>query len=189
MTFLELAQKRRSVRKFENKAVEPEKIERLLNIASLAAKAFKAKDSGLIIVDEPEKTSSLKAAIVSGWQGKINPWIYVTRFPAVIVLLGKHPGDHPHRNSLLYLPPSAMIMETVVMAAAEMDLGTCWMAGFNADAVVKELALPPPWRPIVVSPLGYPTKKGKLEMVSRTVAQSDRRKSIQEIFTIRESAG
>jgi nitroreductase len=78
-----------------------------------------------------------------------------------------------------------MMMESVVLAAAEMGLGTCWMAGFNPAAITRALQLPPEWRPIIVSPLGYPTSKGRLEMVSRTVAQSDRRKPLDKVFEIR----
>jgi nitroreductase len=185
MTLLEIARIRRSVRRFENRPVEPEKIEALTRAANLARRAFGGDDCALIIFDDPAATERIRSAAVSGWQGKINTWIYVTPFPAALVLMGKpeQTGEPPAKPR--YLAHAAMIMETVVMAAAEMGLGTVWMAGFNPAAISRALNLPPDWRPIIVSPLGYPTSKGRLELFSRAVAQSDRRKPLEEIYQIR----
>jgi len=185
MDFIELARLRRSVRRFENRPVEPEKIATLLEIAARARTAFEARDAALLVVDEPARADRLRRTIVSGWAGKINVWIYVTTFPAVLVLLGRTDVEPPADDRPMYLARSSLLMQTTVLAAAEMGLGTCWMAGFNEDAVAAAIGLAPPWRPIVVSPLGYPTAKGRLENVSRAVANSDRRKPIDEIYETR----
>jgi len=182
---LELARIRRSVRRFENRPVEPEKIEELMAVANAARRAFGVGDAALILVDDPPMIDRVKSAAVSGWQGKINPWIYVTPFPAALVLVGRADSARESPDRPLYLASAAMMMESVVLAAAEMGLGTCWMAGFNPAAIARALQLPRQWRPIIVSPLGYPTSKGRLEMVSRTVAQSDRRKPLDKVFEIR----
>ncbi len=184
-TLLDLARLRRSVRRFENRRIEPEKIAELVRVGGLAHRAFGGDNNTLLILDDPAMTEKLRAAAVSGWQGKINMWIYVTPFPAALVLVGRHTEVETADGRPRYLAQAAMVMETVVLAAAEMGLGTCWMAGFNPNAVIKELGLPTGWKPIIVSPLGYLASKGKLEMVSRTVAQSDRRKPLEEIYEIR----
>jgi nitroreductase len=185
MDFIELARLRRSVRRFENRPVEPEKIAELMAIAERAAVAFDARDAALLVVDDPAKADLLRKTIVSGWAGKINVWIYATAFPAVLILLGRPDADPPADDRPFYLARASLLMETAVLAAAEMGLGTCWMAGFNEANVAKALGLPPAWRPIIVSPLGHPAAKGRLENVSRSVAQSDRRVPLEEIYDIR----
>lgn len=182
MEFLELARQRRSVRKFADRPIEPEKFARLRAVAEAAQKAFSATEGALYIAADPALAARLRAAIVSGWQGKINAWLYVTPVPAFLVMLVKSPADPAEADRPLSLGPISMVMESVVLAAAEMELGTCWIAGFNPAGVGKLLRLPPDWRPCIVSPLGYPTEKGRLEMVSRTFAQADRRKPLEEIF-------
>ncbi|NLH51082.1 MAG: hypothetical protein GX444_21100 [Myxococcales bacterium] len=182
MDFLELAHRRRSVRKFADRPIEPEKFQRLQVVAEAAQQAYGATAGALYIAADPVLADRLRGAIVSGWQGKINLWLYVTPVPAFLVMLVKSPADSAEADRPLSLGPISMVMESVVLAAAEMDLGTCWIAGFNPDGVGKLLHLPPDWRPCIVSPLGYPTEKGRLEMVSRTFAQADRRKPLEEIF-------
>jgi nitroreductase len=184
LTLLEIAQTRRSVRRYEDRPIEPEKIRALLETAERARRAFGAFDSGLLLVDEPKLAGRLRRAIVSGWKGKINPWIYVTPFPAVLVLLGRPDGRPDAHGQPLYLAPAAMVMETVMLAAAELGLGTCWVAGFNDEAVIGALELTGSWRPIIVSPLGYPAQQGRLARLPRAVAQSDRRKPLAEVFEL-----
>jgi nitroreductase len=182
MTFLDLARLRRSVRRFADQPIEPGKFDRLQAVAEAAQKAYGAAEGALLIADDPAVAERLRAAIVSGWQGKINLWLYVTKAPAFLIMLVKSPADTAEAGRPLSLGPISMVMETVVLAAAEMELGTCWIAGFNPAGVSKVLHLPPEWRPCIVSPLGYPTEKGRLEMISRTAVQADRRKPLEEIF-------
>jgi len=131
------------------------------------------------------QVEALGKAVVSGWEGKINAWIYFTPIPAWIVLCANADPCEGVATPAANLPGAAMTLETVVLAAAEMGLGTCWMAGFNAEAVTRTLGLGARQKPVICSPLGYPTDKGKMERVSRTVANSDRRKPLAEIHELR----
>jgi len=184
MNLLDLARKRKSVRKYLDRPVEAEKIEALSEVARRAREAYNACDAALVIADDPILKEKLKSAIVSGWQGKINLWLYTSAFPAAMVLLGRSGGSAEEIRPL-FLPPACMMLETVILAAAEMGLGTCWMAGFNPAAVRKVLQLPPEWQPIIVSPLGYSAQKEVVGLISRTMVQADRRKPIAEIHEMR----
>jgi nitroreductase len=44
----------------------------------------------------------------------------------------------------------------MILAAAELGLGTCWIANFNAAAASEILHLPQGVEPILFTPLGYP---------------------------------
>ena len=47
-------------------------------------------------------------------------------------------------------------MDHIVLAAAALGLGTCWIAAFDPDAARDVLKLPPGVEPIVFTPLGVP---------------------------------
>jgi len=120
MNFLELVRMRRSVRRFVDRPVEPEKIDELRELAARAMSAFDAAGAEVLIVHEPAKADELRRAIVSGWQGKINPWIYVTPIPAWVVLLARTEPDGGDNAHTRHLPGASMMMETIVLAVTEM---------------------------------------------------------------------
>lgn len=185
MNFLELVKLRRSTRRFAAQPVEPEKLAGLRALAGRAKSVFRVDDAELLLIAEPAPAEALRQAVVSGWQGKINPWIYFTPIPVWIVLCVDVDPDAAAETPGSRLPGAAMMLETVVLAAAEMGLGTCWMAGFNGRAVSRTLNLPAGRKPVICSPLGYPTEKGRMERLSRAVADSDRRKPLADIYELR----
>jgi len=63
--FLELVQKRQSVRKYSDKAVEKEKIETCLQAAMLAPSACNAQPWKYIVVDNPEIKDKVAKACYS----------------------------------------------------------------------------------------------------------------------------
>jgi nitroreductase len=50
----------------------------------------------------------------------------------------------------------AIVMDHLILAAANLGLGTCWVAAFDAVAARKLLQLPDEVEPLIFTPLGYP---------------------------------
>jgi nitroreductase len=50
----------------------------------------------------------------------------------------------------------AIVMDHLILAAANLGLGTCWVAAFNAGAAREILRLPDEVEPLIFTPLGYP---------------------------------
>jgi len=50
----------------------------------------------------------------------------------------------------------AIVMDHLILAAANLGLGTCWIAAFNARAAREILGLPDEIEPLIFTPLGYP---------------------------------
>jgi nitroreductase len=50
----------------------------------------------------------------------------------------------------------AIVMDHLILAAADLGLGTCWIAAFDPDAAREVLSLPEGVEPIAFTPLGYP---------------------------------
>jgi len=67
-----------------------------------------------------------------------------------------------------------IVMEHMMLAAAELGLGTCWIGGqFNEDTVRETLKIPSQYRVVALTPLGYPDEGSSPKT----------RKAIEEIVT------
>ena len=49
----------------------------------------------------------------------------------------------------------AIAMQTMVLVAHELGLGTCWIAAFKEDKVKEALGIPEEVRVLAMTPLGY----------------------------------
>lgn len=74
--------------------------------------------------------------------------------------------------------------EKLVLTAASMGLGTCWLAGtFNREQFSGAMRIPEGHLFPIVSPIGYPTEKNTLvDSLFRRVSKSDQRKPWSELF-------
>ncbi len=157
---MEIIKIRRSVRKYTDAAVRPDEIESLIRVAREGARVLGTTSPFFLFVTDPEIKRGLSRAIFSGLFGKVNPWVLTTRAPVFIVACGR-----PERASLvgrdkpLYLAEAAMVMELIVLAAAELGLGSCWLGGFGEQRVKEVLGLDEQTRVVAVSPLGRPPEK------------------------------
>ena len=50
-------------------------------------------------------------------------------------------------------------MDHLILAAASLGLGTCWIGAFNPDSAREILGLPDNVEPIAFTPLGYPADR------------------------------
>lgn len=156
---LEIIKVRRSVRKYSDSDVTPDEIETLLRVAREGARAFGAASPRFLFVLNPETKRRLSRAIFSGLFGKVNPWVLTTKAPCFIVACGRPDGAGHVGDKHLYLAEAAMVMELVVLAAAELGLGTCWLGGFGEQRVKEVLGLDEATRVVAISPLGRPPEK------------------------------
>ncbi len=158
MEFLELVKKRRSVRKFSERPVEREKIELCLEAARLAPSACNAQPWRFLVFDEPEKKESLRRAACSGIYRNSGFIASAPVLVAALSLRGKLLPDLAGRFQGKHYPliDLGIAAEHLVLQAAELGLGTCWVGWFNASAVKKLLRLPKGEHPVALIPIGYP---------------------------------
>jgi nitroreductase len=157
MTFDDIVRLRRSVRKYVDRPIPAEAWDALADAAASACEAFALSSVRFVFVRGTETRKKFMSAVFSGVQGKVNPWLLVTKAPGFIAVAGEvGKGD----DAELYLAHAAMAMEAVVLAAAEIGLGTCWIGGFGERKLTDLLGLPDGVRIVAVSPLGYPGDGG-----------------------------
>jgi nitroreductase len=179
---------RRSVRTYVDRPIPEKVIRDLANTVQTAASAWDITNARIIIVRESNDVKRLRRAVFSGLAGKINPWMLTTKAPALIAACGYPDSASSGDDRALYLAHASMLMEVVVLAAAEHGLGTCWLGGFGEEGVRRALSIRDDLRVAAVSPLGYPSERIQAEsgQYMREGRAALRRREIDELVTMVE---
>ena len=175
--FLDIVKKRRSVRKYQDRPVEKEKIDLCLEAARLAPSACNAQPWKFIVFEKPESRKQLCRAAFSGIYKNS---AFAGKAPVIIVALntkGKRLPSLAGRFQEKYYPLIDMGIagEHLVLQATELGLGTCWVGWFNARGVRELLGLSRHENPVALIPIGYPAD---------TRGRSTSRKVLEEISSI-----
>ncbi len=148
MGFLELARKRYSVRAYKPDAVEDDKLQKVLEAARLAPTACNLQPFQLIVVHTKGKEAELRRIYGESW---------FVQAPIVICACGIPSQSWGRQDGKNYCDVDVTIaMDHLILAAADLGLGTCWIGAFNPDAARDILKLPGDVEPIAFTPLGYP---------------------------------
>lgn len=151
MKFIDLVNMRRSVRGYDQRAVPEEVLKTVLEAGRLAPSAANRQPWHFIVVTDPEARKRVAEAYP-------RPWF--AGAPVVIVLCveprqawrrsdGKNYGD----------VDGAIAMDHITLCAADLGLGTCWIAAFDPQKLRQALGLPPEVEPLAMTPLGYPADR------------------------------
>jgi len=140
---------RRSVRSYEDREVEEDKLRQVLEAGRLAPSANNRQHWKFVVVRDPE----LRRKLIGAAKGQS----FVGEAPVVIVACATSsdhimPCGHPS-----HLVDVAIAIDHMALAARELGLGTCWVGAFDQDAVKKILGVPKSAVVVELLPLGYPT--------------------------------
>ena len=147
MEFSELIEKRYSVRAYKSDPVEDEKLERVLQAARLAPTAANRQPFQLIVIRTAGREAELKRIYGKEW---------FVQAPLVVCACGIPARGWVRRDGKNYTDVDvAIVMDHLILAAADVGLGTCWVGAFDPDAARQVLGLPEDVEPIAFTPLGY----------------------------------
>jgi nitroreductase len=149
MEFSELIEQRYSVRAYKPDPVEEDKLQQVLEAARLAPTAANRQPFQLIVIHTGGREEELKRIYNRDWF--VQP-------PLVICACGTPARGWVRRqDSKNYSEVDvAIAMDHLILAAANLGLGTCWIAAFDPEATREVLHLPDDVEPIAFTPLGYP---------------------------------
>ncbi|MDD3647317.1 MAG: nitroreductase family protein [Candidatus Dojkabacteria bacterium] len=149
---LDIIKKRRSIREFEDKEVEDEKIREILNAAMVAPSAKNKKAWEFVVVKDKDM---LKKLADSG------PWAsFVGISKVAIVIIGDE------ELSSKWVEDCSLAAGQIYLEATNQGLGTCWahiregktVDGENAEEFVRRLLdIPQKKRVLCIMALGYPS--------------------------------
>lgn len=162
MNFLELVRTRQSVRKYLDKPVEREKIERCLEAARLAPSAHNSQPWEFIVVEDPALREKVARATFS-------EIVRFNRFalsaPVLVVMLSWIPSLSVLTGGALKkrrfnLIDTGICAEHFCLQASEEGLGTCMLGWFQTKKITKLLNIRPPKKPVLIITLGYSAHSG-----------------------------
>ena len=139
---------RQSVRAYEDRPVEPEKLQRILEASRLAPSASNRQEWRFIVVQDPE----LRKRMIEAARGQE----FVGQAPVVIAACAEG-TDHLMPCGLpCYAIDVAIALDHLSLAAVEEGLGTCWIGAFDQQKVKDLLGIPEEICVVELMPLGYP---------------------------------
>lgn len=196
--FWDVVRERRSVRNFSGKEVPDEYIEKILKAAHIAPSGSNQKNWEFIVVKDKNKKEELKEIVlkrIEEIRDKIisekakrefkNYSKYFTFFsdaPVVIAvvmkpydsltarILKRYLGDEKY-ESMAGIESVSAAIENMLLAAAALDLGACWMTGplIAKEGLQKFLNISIPNELVALVPIGFPKYKSKPNELTESI--------------------
>ena len=150
MNFLQLASSRYSVRKFDPRPVEQEKIDAILSAARVSPTACNNQPQKIYVVRSPEKLEALRQ-------------VCKCTFGAELIFVVGYDEGRTWRNKLMPGYQSgetdaAIVCTHMMLEAWELGIGSCWVGMFNTEQICQALGLPEGIRITALLPAGYPAE-------------------------------
>ncbi|MDY6872497.1 MAG: nitroreductase family protein [Chloroflexota bacterium] len=144
---------RRSIRKYQDKPVEKEKLETLLKAAMAAPSAMNNRPWEFVVVTAPEKMEEIRSALMFG---KHNA-------PAAIAVCARTSGLRNAISAKYWVQDCSAATENILLAAVELGLGSVWLGVHPvhnfSKRIAKVLELPQNITPLNVIYVGYPAEE------------------------------
>ncbi len=166
---LQVIQDRRSIRKFESKPVEREKILSCIEAARLAPSADHVQPWRFVILDDRDVKNKFGREVFSGAY-RFTHW--AMKAPVLVVLLADlnfvvHKVAKVIQKIPYYLLDIGISGEHFVLQAQSLGLGTCWIGWFNFKRAGQFLNVPKGMRICSLIAVGYPSTKSSLKAKKR----------------------
>ena len=158
MDVREAVRKRRSVRAFEKRDIEEEKLEEVLHAGRLAPSANNRQGWRFVVVKDAEIREKLKGSVKQD---------FAAEAPVVIAACAVSDDNIMTCGEKNYPIDTAAAVDHMTLQATELGLGSCWIGAFYQDKVKKILGIPDKVRVVSLLSLGYPLKPLKIEEKER----------------------
>ena len=147
MDFMELAAARYSVRKFDERPIEPEKLEKILRAGLIAPTAKNQQPQRVFVIQSAEAIEKLKTCTQCVYgAGTVLLICYDANESWKRPFDGKDSGD----------VDTSIVLTHMMLEAWEQGVGSVWVMFFDADKLRKAFDLPENLIPVSLMPIGYP---------------------------------
>ncbi len=152
MRFLELAQKRYSCRSFEDKMVEQEKIDKILEAARISPTGRNLQPQRILILTDKEQLEKLSECTKYGWNA---PVIMIICYDKNVSWKRKYDGRDGG------VEDASIITTHMMLETFDLGLGTTWIGSFDPQKVREIYSIPENYEIVSILPIGYPSKEAK----------------------------
>ena len=151
--YLDLARRRFSVWRFDQRPVEDEKLDKVLEAGRIAPSACNFQPIVVYVVQSPESLARLRQATRMAFDA-----------PVVLAVCCDLSRVYHNRHETLYEDYTTREMDAsiacdqMMMEATDLGLGTLWARGYDTRAVAEALGTPDGVVPVCLLDLGYPAE-------------------------------
>ena len=158
MNVYDAIMKRRTIRKFEQKAVSEDNLVKLVDCARVAAYGANVQPLKFMIVNNSETLQKMYP--MTKWAGYLKDGAPKEneRPTAYIAVL----GDSSIKSNKMYEVEAGAAVTTMMLEAVEMGLGTCWLGAIQRDEIKKLLKLDENLDVVYLLAVGYPKQESKI---------------------------
>lgn len=150
MTFQELAKNRYSVRSFRETPIEKEHMDLILEAGRVAPTACNFQPQKIYVARSAEARAKLAS-------------VCRCTFGAPVILVVGYDRTRDWKNKLMPGLTSgetdaAIVCTHMMLQAADLGIGSCWVGYFNPEQVAEVLGLPENITVTALLPIGYPAE-------------------------------
>ncbi|MFH1504384.1 MAG: nitroreductase family protein [Candidatus Omnitrophota bacterium] len=143
MDFFEMIKKRCSIREYSKELIKKEDLEKIIDCARFAPTARGEEPWEFVVVTDKKELSKIADMTDYGR--------FLKEASAGIIVLCK--------DTKYYLEDGCAATENILLSAASLDIGSCWIAGDKkpyADKIREYIGAPAGYKLISIISLGYP---------------------------------
>jgi nitroreductase len=150
-SFLELAKSRYSVRKYENKAVEAEKLTAILEAGRVAPTAANKQPCVFLVLNDEASIVKLQAAC--------NP--HGAPLAIVVCADSNTVWVRPFDKANMVEIDSTIAADHIMLCAQDLGLSSCWITYFDPVIIRREFNIPDNLVPVNILAIGYGADKSQ----------------------------
>lgn len=152
MDFEEVLKRRYSVRQFDSRPVEEDKIIQILELERLAPTAVNNQPQRILVLKSPEDMTALAECTK-----------YVFGAPAAFIVATDESKAwvRPYDQANFALVDGCIAATYIMLAIEALGLGTCWVGHFDPARVREKFKFPSSLQPVAIFPFGYPAQDAK----------------------------
>lgn len=170
MDFLEIAKNRHTIRKYDPRPVEKEKILKILEAGRMAPTAVNAQPQRILVLNTPSQLEKVREFCSFSYKkkyvdlssecddkehGKINLY-YGAPLVFFIAYDESECWHHPESGESSGVTDAVIVATHMLLEAASLGLGSCWISYFDKEKASKLLNLPDSWKSVAMIYAGYP---------------------------------
>lgn len=146
MRFIELAKKRYSCKKYNGMPVEKEKLDAILEAGRLAPTAKNLQEQHIYVLQSEEALSKVDAC---------TPCRYGASTVVAVAFHKENVFTYPGGKRDSGIEDATIVATHMILAAADMDVDSCWINNFDPEKLKNELELPDDEEVLMLMNLGY----------------------------------
>lgn len=146
MEFLDVVKNRYSCKKFDGRALEPDKLQQILEAGRLAPTAKNNQIQRIYVVQSAEGLAKID---------KATPCRYNAPAALVVAFDKDAAFCYPGGQSTSGAEDASIVATHMMLAATALGVNSCWVNFFNPEELAEALALPANEQIVLLLDLGY----------------------------------